>query len=135
MSVVATAVLFGAGDAKDDKNSEEKAKERQVQIMQNLEVAMSTLQKGFLYNNTALVQDGIKKLKFNVQNVEDFEVKNEKDKSFDASKYAKAEIGAISKLADEMLENFEANKKDKVLDGFQKTLNRCVTCHMIVRKW
>ena len=44
-------------------------------------------------------------------------------------------MGAIKILAEEMMKDFDAGKKEKVLDGFQKTLNRCVTCHLIVRKW
>ena len=132
MSALVTAVLFAAGDKKEDAAT---VKMHRVQTMQNLEVAMATLQKGFLYNNTALVKEGITKLKFNIQDVKDFEVENDKDKKFDASSYAKAEIGAISKLADGMLKDFEGGSKEKVLAGFQKTLNQCVTCHLIVRKW
>jgi len=103
--------------------------------MQNLEVAMSTIQKGFLYNNTPLVKKGISSLKKNIQNLKSFNIKNDVKKDFDAKKYSLTELKAIRLLADQMLIDFDKGNKDVVLTGFQKTLNRCVTCHLIVRKW
>jgi len=103
--------------------------------MQNLEVAMSTIQKGFLYNNTPLVKKGISSLKENIQNLKSFNIKNDVKKDFDAKKYSLTELKAIRLLADQMLIDFDKGNKDVVLTGFQKTLNRCVTCHLIVRKW
>ena len=103
--------------------------------MQNLEVAMSTIQKGFLYNNTPLVKKGISSLKENIQNLKSFNIKNDVKKDFDAKKYSLTELKAIRLLADQMLIDFDKGNKDVVLTGFQKTLNRCVTCHLIIRKW
>lgn len=106
-----------------------------VQTMQNLEIAMSIMQKGFLYNNLPLVEQGVKELKDNVHNVQDFEVTKDEAKLFNASVYSKAEVGAITKLADSILINFKNGNKVAVLESYKKTLNRCLTCHRIVRKW
>jgi len=103
--------------------------------MQNLEVAMATIQKGFLYNNTPIVKQGISSLKENIQNLKSFNIKKDNKKDFDAKKYSLTELKAIRKLADQMLIDFDKGNKEVVLEGFQKTLNRCITCHLIVRKW
>ena len=110
-------------------------KDNQIKTMQNLEVAMSTIQKGFLYNNTGLVKQGITSLKDNVKNIKSFDIKNDKNRDFDAKKYSIAELKAIGILADQMLIDFDKGDKEVVLGGFQKTLNRCITCHLLVRKW
>ena len=136
MSALVTSVMFASGDT--DKKIHKKTKEEkihQIHTMQNLETGMATIQKGFLYNNTSLVKDGIAKLKQNIDDIQDFEIETNKDLKFDAQKYAKAEMAAIKVLAGDMMKNFDDGKKEKVLDGFEKTLNRCVTCHLIVRQW
>jgi len=107
----------------------------QKTTMQNLEVAMATIQKGFLYNNTPIVKQGISSLKENIQNLKSFNIKKDNKKDFDAKKYSLAELKAIRLLADQMLIDFDKGNKEVVLEGFQKTLNRCITCHLIVRKW
>jgi len=127
ISVLASAFLF-AGDKISTKQD-------QMKTMQSLEVAMSTIQKGFLYNNTALVKQGITSLKDNVKNIKSFDIKNDKNREFDAKKYSLAELKAIGLLADQMLTDFEKGDKEVVLGNFQKMLNRCVTCHLLVRKW
>jgi cytochrome c556 len=111
------------------------SKEDQIKTMQNLEVAMSTIQKGFLYNNTGLVKQGITSLKDNVKNIKSFDIKNDKKRDFDAKKYSMAELKAIGLLADQMLIDFDKGDKEVILEGFQKTLNRCITCHLLIRKW
>ena len=129
--VIASLMLFGA----EDNNVTQEKSNDQIKTMQNLETAMSTIQKGFLYNNSDLVKNGISSLKENVKNIKSFDIKNDKNKDFDAKKYSIAELKAIGLLADNMLKDFDKGDKEVVLSGFQKTLNRCVTCHLLVRKW
>jgi len=57
VTTLLSGLLFAA-----EHPSEAEVKLKRVQTMQNLEVAMSTLQKAFLYNNTDLVKEGITKL-------------------------------------------------------------------------
>jgi len=106
-----------------------------IQLMQNLEVSMSTIQKGFLYNSDKLVQNGINKLKYNIKNIDTFAIKNDEKIDFNAKKYALAEVAAISNLANKLQEDFDKGNKEQVLDTYQKAVNRCVTCHLIFIKW
>ena len=99
-----------------------------IQTMQNLETALSFVQQGFMYNNRSMIANGIKKIKFNASNTKAFEIPGQKD-------FAQGEAKAIVSLADTILKNFDARKKDEVLDAYSKIQNKCITCHMIVRKW
>ena len=130
ISALASAMLF-SNNTEDTKATQQS----QIKTMQSLEVAMSTIQKGFLYNNTGLVKQGITSLKDNVKNIKSFDIKNDKKRDFDAKKYSIAELKAIGILADQMLIDFDKGDKEVVLEGFQKTLNRCITCHLLIRKW
>jgi len=124
---LASTILFA-----NDHNA---TRAEQITTMQNLEVAMATIQKGFLYNNTGFVKQGITSLKDNIKNIKSFNIKNDKNRKFDAKKYSITELKAIRVLADQMLIDFDEGNKEVVLGGFQKMLNRCVTCHLLVRKW
>jgi cytochrome c556 len=132
--IIASLFLFAAEDNNSTK-AEDKKNAEQIITMQNLEVAMATIQKGFIYNNNDLVKGGIQKLKDNVKNIKSFDIKNDKNRDFDAKKYSLTELKAITKLADDMATGFDKGDKEVVLEDFQKTLNRCVTCHLLVRKW
>jgi len=126
LSLVSTILLA------NDQNA---TKAEEVQTMQNLEVAMATIQKGFLYNNTGFVKEGITSLKENIKNIKSFNIKNDTNRKFDAKKYSITELKALGVLADQMLIDFDKGNKEVVLGGFQNMLNRCVTCHLLVRKW
>jgi len=116
-------------------NDQNATRSEQITTMQNLEVAMATIQKGFLYNNTGFVKEGITSLKDNIKDIKSFDIKNDKNKKFDAKKYSITELKALGVLADQMLIDFDEGNKEIVLGGFQNMLNRCVTCHLLVRKW
>jgi formyltetrahydrofolate synthetase len=132
--IIASLFLFATEDNNSTK-AEDKKNAEQIITMQNLEVAMATIQKGFIYNNNDLVKGGIQKLKDNVKNIKSFDIKNDKNRDFDAKKYSLTELKAITQLADNMATGFDKGDKEIVLEDFQKTLNRCVTCHLLVRKW
>jgi cytochrome c556 len=108
--------------------------EKRVDVMKNLEEAMAMVQKGYLYNNIGIVKNGADALKLHAKDVKSFEVESSQD-SFDAKQYAINEASAISSLADDMVESFKNGQKAKSMIAYQNTLNRCVTCHKIVRKW
>jgi hypothetical protein len=110
-------------------------KPTQMKTMQSLEAAMATVQKGFLYNNENVVESGITDLKKNLEDVNSFIIKNEKDKTFNAAAYAATETSAIAKLADEIEKAYKDGKKEEALAAYAKTLSRCVVCHKIIRKW
>jgi len=99
-----------------------------IQTMQNLETALGIVQQGFMYNNRSMIANGIKKLKYNASDIQSFKIPGKTD-------YAQSESKAIVSLADTILKDFDARDKDKVLDSYKEIQNKCITCHIIVRKW
>ena len=109
---------------------------KRVDTMHNLENAMSTVQKGFLRNNKAIVKLGTDNLKSNLKNIESFVIKpTAKNKNFNPKAYAITESEAISNLADDIVQNFEDGKNNESRESFNKVLSRCLSCHKIIRKW
>lgn len=109
---------------------------KRAEVMHNLENAMSTVQKGFLRNNKAIVKLGTDNLKANLKNIDSFVIKGETgDKHFNPKKYAHTESEAIANLADDIIQNFEDGKNNEAREAFNKTLSRCLSCHKIIRKW
>jgi len=125
MAILASGVLL----------ADEALNKSQMKTMQSLEEAMRNVQKGFLYNNENVVENGIKELKKNLEDISSFVIENEEDKNFNAPAYAATETAAITKLADGILKDYKDGKKDEALVAYSKTLTRCVVCHKIIRKW
>jgi len=110
------------------------AVEKRISVMKDLEKAMATVQKGYLYNNLSIVKNGADQLKLHAKDVKSFEIVTD-GSSFDAKQYAINEASAITSLANDMIDSFKKGEKSKSMIAYQNTLNRCVTCHKIVRKW
>jgi hypothetical protein len=110
------------------------ALDQRISVMKDLEKAMATVQKGYLYNNLNIVKNGADQLKEHAKDVKSFEVAST-GSNFDAKQYAINEASAITSLANDMVDSFKKGEKSKSMIAYQNTLNRCVTCHKIVRKW
>ncbi len=106
-----------------------------IQTMQNLEQALSTIQKGIMYNSGSIVQKGVDDLKNNAKNLNAFDIKNEKGSQFKAKEYAENESKAISQLADDIKIAYYKGNQNRVLDTYRRLQNQCIACHKIVRKW
>ncbi len=115
--------------------AEDKSNEEMKKTMQNLEVSMAFIQKGFLYNHKGRIKKGVTSLRRELKNINSFVIENDKDIKFDAKQYAEKETKALDILASGILEDFEKGNKEVVLINFEQMLNRCVTCHALVRKW
>jgi len=115
--------------------AEEKSNEEMKKTMQNLEVSMAFIQKGFLYNHKGRIKKGITSLRRELKKIDSFVIENDKDVKFNAQEYAKTETKALDTMASRILGDFEAGNKEAVMIDFQQMLNRCVTCHALVRKW
>ncbi len=115
--------------------AEDKSNEEMKKTMQNLEVSMAFIQKGFLYNHKGRIKKGVTSLRRELKNINSFVIKNDKNINFDAKQYAEKETKALDILASGILEDFEKGNKEVVLINFEQMLNRCVTCHALVRKW
>ena len=128
MSVLAGSLLFAEGALNKSE----------MKTMQTLEEAMSTVQKGFLYNNADIITGAIKDLKKTLVEVNDFEIKVDskaQGKDFNAKAYVATEATAIDKLATEIGKLYADGKKDEALLTYSKTLSRCMVCHKVIRKW
>ncbi len=110
------------------------ALDQRISVMKDLEKAMATVQKGYLYNNLNIVKNGADQLKEHAKDVKSFEVAST-GSNFDAKQYAINEASAITSLANDMVDSFKKGEKSKSMIAYQNTLNRCITCHKIVRKW
>jgi len=129
VSVVLGSVLLMAAPA------EKKSNEEMKKTMQSLEISMAFIQKGFLYNHKGRIKKGVTSLRRELKNIDSFVIENDKDVKFNAKEYAHKETKALDILASGILEDFEKGNKEKVLIDFEQMLNRCVTCHALVRKW
>lgn len=125
--LLGSVMLMGA----DKESSNEEIKK----TMQSLEMSMGFIQKGFLYNHHGMIKKGITSLRRELKNINSFVIENDKDIKFNAKVYAKTETKALDMMASRILEDFDEGKKETVLIEYQQILNRCVTCHALVRKW
>ncbi len=62
MSVLVSGILFAEGYIQPDR----------MKNMADMETAMATIQKGFLYNNLNVIKNGVKDLKDRVKHTESF---------------------------------------------------------------
>ena len=129
--ILVVAILLMSTVLMADGATEEEMKK----TMQNMEISMAFLQKGFLYNHRGMVKKGITSLRRELQNINSFVIKNDESVKFNAHDYAIAETKALDSMASRILGDFDKGNKEAVMVDFQQMLNRCVTCHALVRKW
>lgn len=132
--ILLTAVLLGSVMLMASPTIE-KENEEMKKTMQNMAVSMEFIQKGFLYNHRGRIKKGVTSLRRELKNINSFVIENDKDIKFNAKEYAVKETKALDMLAAGILEDFDKGNKEVVLINFQQMLNRCVTCHALVRKW
>ncbi len=103
--------------------------------MQGLVQGLATIQKGIMYNNGDIVNQGVDAIKKHAKDIKAFDIQNEKTSSFKAKRFAETEAKALSKLADEIETGFSRHDKNRVLDTYRRIQNQCINCHKIIRKW
>jgi len=106
--------------------------------MQEMEVALAAIQKGFLYNNGTLVKQGVKNLQMRVKHIEPPSKKDEellgKGNTY-SYKYAKKQSAKISVLSEEILTHFDMDEKYTAMNRYKETLKQCLACHKKIRRW
>ena len=102
-----------------------------IQDMQTMEVSMSQIQKGILYNNKKMVLQGVENLK---QASSKVEVAQKTDMDYSA-KFAKKQASNIIKFADKVKSEMDAGRKHGATANYTKVLSQCVSCHNKIRKW
>ncbi len=111
------------------------SKAEQVITMQSLESAMGMIQKAFLRDNVAMMQIGVQSLKENLNNIHNFVIKpSVMNEGFDPKAYAGKEVTNLNKIADEILADFEGDKKADARAKYDTALSQCIACHKIIRK-
>ena len=104
--------------------------------MQEMEHAMATIQKGFLFNNLSVVKNGVKALKRTAGFTESFIKEGVTTKSgVNTLLYAKNQTDSIKMMADEIEDAFAKGDKYAAANGYLLVLSKCLSCHQTVRSW
>ena len=125
VSLMASSLLFGVEYIQPDR----------MKNMQEMETAMSVIQKGFLYNNVNVVRNGVKDLKDRAKHTESFIKPGVSDKGINNLVYAKKQTESITKIADDIIESFEKGDKYTAANGYLMILSKCLSCHETIRHW
>ena len=104
--------------------------------MQQMEHAMATIQKGFLFNNLSVVKNGVKELKRTADFTESFIKEGVTTKSgVNTLLYAKNQTSSIKMMADEIEGAFAKGDRYAAANGYLLVLSKCLSCHQTVRSW
>ena len=125
VSILVSSVLFGQEVLHPDR----------MKNMQDMETAMSEIQKGFLFDNVNVVKNGVKHLKVTIGHTESFIKEGVNKEGFNSLIYAKKQAADIDALADKIMLTFEQGDKYNSANNYLKVLSKCLTCHQTVRSW
>ena len=104
--------------------------------MQEMEIALSEIQKGFLFNNINVVKNGVKHLKTTTLHTESFIKEGVINKDgVNTLVYAQAQAKDITGFADRILETFEKGDNYSAANNYLQILSKCLSCHQTVRSW
>ena len=104
--------------------------------MQEMETALATIQKGFLFNNLQVVKNGVKDLKITTNHTESFIKEGVVNKQgVNTLYYAQQQARDITALADEILVTFEKGDRYNAANNYLKVLSKCLSCHQTIRSW
>ena len=124
-TLLASTILFGQEVLYPDR----------IKNMQEMEVALATIQKGFLFDNIHVVKNGVQHLKTTTNHTESFIKEGINKEGFNTLIYAKKQAKDITALADEILVTFEKGDKYAAANGYLRVLSKCLTCHQTIRSW
>ncbi|SFV62079.1 hypothetical protein MNB_SV-6-354 [hydrothermal vent metagenome] len=118
--------------------AESEATVNQKAIMQDMEVSLAVIQKGFLYNDGALVKGGVASLQKSVKHIEPPSKADEeilgKGNTY-SYKYAKRQSARISMLSQDILDSYEKGENYSAMNKYKETLKQCLACHKKIRRW
>ena len=126
LSILASSVLFA---------QQQHIQPDRMKNMQEMETAMATIQKGFLFDNVNVVKNGVKDLKDRVSHTESFMKDGIGKNGINNMMYAKQQAVAISGMADEILSTFEKGDRYSAANNYLLILSKCLSCHQTVRSW
>ena len=101
--------------------------------MSLMEKGMNSIQKGFLYNDSKLIKEGISIVKDanNIFGTVDVKSFLNNDKTQVVSNIHKN----ISKSLKSLEKSIDNKEYAKASNQFGKVLNDCVSCHTVIRRW
>lgn len=106
--------------------------------MRDMESALNTIQKGFLYTDKTLVKEGVSKLKssnkmdgYNDESLKDYLPQDKKALYRNSHKQAKS----INLNADMIVAALDKKEYSKAHKAYAEILNACTHCHLVVRNW
>ena len=126
MSVLLSAVLFA---------QQEHIQPDRMKNMADMETAMATIQKGFLFDNINVVKNGVKDLKRTVKHTESFIKEGISDTGINNLMYAKKQAVDITSMADEISATFAKGDRYSAASNYMLILSKCLSCHQTVRSW
>jgi len=126
LSILASTVLFA---------QQEHIQPDRMKNMQEMETAMATIQKGFLFDNVNVVKNGVKDLQDRVKHTESFMKDGIGKNGINNMMYAKEQAIAITGMADEILATFEKGDRYSAANNYLLILSKCLSCHQTVRSW
>jgi len=126
MSVLLSGVLFA---------QQEHIQPDRMKNMADMETAMATIQKGFLYDNINVVKNGVKDLKATTKNIESFMKDGVGENGVNNLMYAKKQAAAISSMADEISTTFAEGDSYSAANNYLLILSKCLSCHQTIRSW
>ena len=118
-------------------NAASEVEKNNAVVMLNMENGLANIQKGFLYNNMKLVQDGIDQVEKenstydNRSAIKAFLPEGKKQMenlAFISSK-------RIENATKEMKYYLSVNQPRKAHNAFSEIVNACTDCHTLVRGW
>ncbi len=124
--VLASGILFAQQEVRYPER---------MKNMQEMETAMSEIQKGFLFNNVNVVKNGVKHLQKTIDHTESFIKGGVNKEGFNSLIYAKKQAADIHKIADEILLAFEQGDTYNAANGYLRVLSKCLSCHQTIRSW
>ncbi len=123
--VLLSGVLFAQEHIQPDR----------MKNMQEMETALSTIQKGFLFNNLNVVKNGVKDLKVTAMHTESFIKEGVNKEGFNTLVYAKKQAKDITALSSKILSSFEKGDRYGAANHYLQILSKCLSCHQTVRSW
>jgi cytochrome c556 len=123
--VLLSGVLFAQEHIQPDR----------MKNMQEMETALSTIQKGFLFNNLNVVKNGVKDLKVTTMHTESFIKEGVTKEGFNTLVYAKKQAKDITELSSKILISFEKGDRYAAANNYLQILSKCLSCHQTVRSW
>lgn len=108
-----------------------------AKTMSDMESGLNNVQKGFLYNNPALIKEGVKAIHtsnalfHNMEETKKYLPKEKQHMSNIAFNAAKR----IDTASSNLLKGLEKKQFSKASQSYSEIVNACTACHAVVRGW